>query len=140
MLNFAESGHNAFRATSALERGELKSKGKEIKSIHFNGSDETVEWIHRTVISVSQLSVYGAVANMCGELARDSSCAGRRRAAGNLESMVMKTNLPAANPIAQTDAEVQGKLLREFEQKFAERPEQQKLTKLCSNAGFFEES
>ena len=28
MLNFAESGHPVFRATSALERGELKSKEK----------------------------------------------------------------------------------------------------------------
>ena len=27
MLNFAESGHPTFRAASALERGELKSKG-----------------------------------------------------------------------------------------------------------------
>ena len=37
---------------------------------------------------------------------------------------------------SQTDAEVQGNLLREYEQKFAELPEQEKLTKLCSNAGF----
>ena len=58
MLNFAESGHPTFRATNALERGELKSKGKGVK--------------FRTVISVSQLSVYGAVADLCGELARDS--------------------------------------------------------------------
>ena len=28
MLNFAESGHPVFRASSAVERGELKSKGK----------------------------------------------------------------------------------------------------------------
>ena len=41
-----------------------------------------------------------------------------------------------AHPIAQTDAEVQGNLLREYEQKFAELPEQEKLIKLCSNAGF----
>ena len=27
VLNFAESGHPVFRATSALERGEFKSKG-----------------------------------------------------------------------------------------------------------------
>ena len=33
-------------------------------------------------------------------------------------------------------AEVQRRLLREYEQKFAELPEQQKLTKLCSNACF----
>ena len=31
---------------------------------------------------------------------------------------------------------IQGNLLREYEQKFAELLEQQKLTKLCSNAGF----
>ena len=48
--------------------------------------------------------------------------------------MVKRTVFPTANPISQTDAEVQGNLLREYEQKFAERPEQQKLTKLCSNA------
>ena len=40
MLNFAESGHPVFRASSALKRGELKSKGKGVKSIHLNGSDE----------------------------------------------------------------------------------------------------
>ena len=50
--------------------------------------------------------------------------------------MVIPTEVPTANPTSQTDAEVQRKLLREFEQKFAELPEQQKLTKLYSNAGF----
>ena len=42
MLDFAESGHPVFRASSALERGELKSKGKGVKTIHFNGCDETI--------------------------------------------------------------------------------------------------
>ena len=65
MLNFAESGHPKFRATSALERGELKSKGKGVTSIHFNGSDDTIELILRTIISVNQLIVYGAVAGLC---------------------------------------------------------------------------
>ena len=64
MLNFAESCHPVFRASSALERGALKGKGKGVKSIHFNGSDETMELILRTVLSVNQLSVYGAVADL----------------------------------------------------------------------------
>ena len=68
MLNFAESGHPVFRATGALERGELKSKGGEKKSIHLNGSEETVELILRTVISANQLSTHGAVADLCKEL------------------------------------------------------------------------
>ena len=46
MLNFTESGHPVFRATSALERGEFKkSKGGGKKTIHYNGSEETVELI-----------------------------------------------------------------------------------------------
>ena len=32
MPNFAESGHPAFRSSSALERGEVKSKGKGVKT------------------------------------------------------------------------------------------------------------
>ena len=54
----------------------------------------------------------------------------------DLESMVMPTDFPTADHIPQTDADVQRKLLREYEQKFAELLEQEKLTKLCSNAGF----
>ena len=57
MLKFAESGHPVFRASSALERGDLKSEGNGVKSIHFNGSDETIELILRTVLSVKLLSV-----------------------------------------------------------------------------------
>ena len=71
-------------------------------SIHFNGSDETIELILRTVMSVNQLSVYGAVADLSKELARDSSGAGEPAANENLESMVIPTEFPTANPISQT--------------------------------------
>ena len=53
LLNFAESGHPVFRATSALETGESGSKGKGKKSVHFNSSEETIELILRTLISVN---------------------------------------------------------------------------------------
>ena len=124
------------RASSAWERRELKSKGKGKKFIHFNGSDKTIELILCTVISVNQLSIYGAVADLCEELARDSSSAGKPAANENLGSMVVPTEFLIANTISQTDADVERNLLREYEQKFAELPEQQKLTKHCSNAGF----
>ena len=135
MLNFAESGHPVFRATSALER-ELRSKDKGKKSIHVNGSEETIELILRTVPSVNHLSFHGAVAELCKELARDSPSAGKPAANEILGSMVIPTEFLIANTISQTDADVQGNLLREYEQKFAEHPEQQQLTKVCSNAGF----
>ena len=110
-----------------------------MKFIHFSGGDDTIELILRTVISVNQLSVYGAVADLCRELARDSRCAAKPAANENLESMVIPTEFPIANPISQTDAEVQRKLLSEYEQKFAELPEQQKLTKTLLQRWFFEE-
>ena len=77
MLNFAESGHPIFRATSALKRGELRSKAKGKRSIHFNGSEENIELILHTIISVNQLSIYGAAADLCKELSNDSEVAGK---------------------------------------------------------------
>ena len=68
-------------------------------------------------------------------IARDSRGAGKPAANDSLESMVIPTGFLAADPVSQTDAEVQGKLLRKYVQRFAELLEQQKLTKLCSKAG-----
>ena len=52
--------------------------------------------------------------------------------------MVIPTEFPTADPFSQTDAEVQGNLLREYEEKFSELPEQEKLTKICSKRWFLE--
>ena len=56
MLEFTESGHPVFRATSPLTRGVLKSKGGGKLSIHFCADGETIETVLRTIISVNQLS------------------------------------------------------------------------------------
>ena len=60
LLEFAESGHPTFRATTPLSRGILKSKGRGKLSIHF-AADEHI------IICDNQLSIYGAVANICEE-------------------------------------------------------------------------
>ena len=67
MLTLAESGHPVFRATSPLSRGQLKSKGGGKLSIHCCADLETIKTVFRTIISVNQLSLYGAVAEMCEE-------------------------------------------------------------------------
>ena len=65
MLTFAESGHPIFRATSPLSRGQLKSKRGGKLSIHYCADLETIETVVRTITYVNQLSLYGAVAEMC---------------------------------------------------------------------------
>ena len=68
LLEFAEFGHPTLRATTPFSRGQLKSKGHDGKlSIHFAADEFTIETIFRIVISVNQLSVYGAVAAICEE-------------------------------------------------------------------------
>ena len=48
-------------ATSPLSRGTLKSKGGGTLSLHFYADGDTIETVFRTIISVNQLSIYGAV-------------------------------------------------------------------------------
>ena len=67
MLTVAESGHPVFRSTSPLSRGVLKSKGGGKLSIHYCVDPGTIETVFRTITSVNQLSVHGAVAEMCEE-------------------------------------------------------------------------
>ena len=67
LLLIAESGHPIFRATTPLSRGQLKSKGKGKVSIHFTANQDTIDTIYRIILSVNQLSVYGAVAAICEE-------------------------------------------------------------------------
>ena len=67
LLEFAESGQPIFRATTPLSTGNLKSKGHGKLSIHFTAEYPTIQTVFRIIISVNQLSIYGAVANICEE-------------------------------------------------------------------------
>ena len=67
MIKFGESGHPVFRATSPLSRGTLKSKGGGKLSTHFCPDDGTIETVFRTIIFVNQVSIYGAVSDLCEE-------------------------------------------------------------------------
>ena len=67
LLEFAESGHPIFRATTPLSRGQLKSKGRGKLTIHLTADQDTVDAMYRIILSVNQLSVYGAVAATCEE-------------------------------------------------------------------------
>ena len=59
--------NNESLATSPLSRGTLKSKGGGKLSIHFCADEGTIETVFRTIISVNQLSIYGAVSDLCDE-------------------------------------------------------------------------
>ena len=76
MIKFRESGHPVFRATSPLSRGTLKSKGGGKLSFHFCADGDTIEAVFRT-LSVDQLSIYGAVSDLCEEYSTCQTRTGR---------------------------------------------------------------
>ena len=67
LLEFAESGHPTFRATTPLSKCILKRKEHEKLSIHFTADELTIDAIYRIILSVNQLSVCGAVGAVCEE-------------------------------------------------------------------------
>ena len=67
MLEFAESGHPIFRATSPLSRGRLNNKDHGKLSIHYAADLKTIETIFRIIVSANHLSLYGAIAEICEE-------------------------------------------------------------------------
>ena len=111
MIKFGESGHPVFRATSPLSRGVLKSKGGGKLSIHFCADGKTVETVFHTIISVNQLSLYGAVAEMCEECNTCHVRTGRPVVAGQSDPLfvptsVMKTHIPLTDDPAQPEQDL----------------------------------
>ena len=97
IIKFGESGHTVFRATSPLSRGTLKSKGGGKLLKHFCADGGTIETVFRTIISGNQLSIYGAVSDLCEEYNACQVRTGRPVLAGQSDPLfeptsVMKTH------------------------------------------------
>ena len=97
MLKFGESGHPVFRSTSPLSRGVLESKVGGKLSMHCCADPGTIETVFRTIIDVNQLSLYGAVAEMCEEYESCHDRTGRLVVKGqsspSFVPSVIKTNI-----------------------------------------------
>ena len=65
--NSQKAGCPIFRATSPLSRGRFRRKGHGKLSIHYAADLETVETNFQMIVSANQLSLYGAVAEICEE-------------------------------------------------------------------------
>ena len=93
MFQFGESKHPVFRSTSPLPRGVLKSKGGGKLSIHFCADGDTIETVFRTIISVNQLSIYGAVSDLCVECKSCHVRTGRLVLVGQSDPLFVPTSV-----------------------------------------------
>ena len=134
MVTLAESGHPVFRATSPLSRGQFKGKGGGKLSIHNCADLESIKTVFRTIISVIQLSLYGAVAEMCEEYETFHDRTEKPVVGGQSSSSisVIKTEVPLdRDGRAHKDV-----LLRQYAERIEKLLQQDRLSKFCMDAGF----
>ena len=133
LLEFAKSGHPIFRATTPLSRGKLKSKGKGKVSIHFSAEPETIDTIYRIILSVNQLSVYGAVAAICEEFVGQPDNTGQPVV---LEGQSIVLGEVEAEAPAQEEPQNSNVALQKYFQQVRQLSPEDKLGKFCKEAGF----
>ena len=111
-----------------------KSKGHGKLSIHFVAFQETIETIFRIIVIANQLSLYGAVANMCEdyEFLHDRSGRPDVVMGQSIVLSAIKTEILLEND----DPAYQNFVLQHFEERIEKLSQQDKLSKFCMDAGF----
>ena len=115
MIEFGESGHPVFRATSALSRGTLKSKRGGKLSIHFCADGDTIETVSRTItFCQSAQHLRRAVSDVCEEYSPCRARTGRLVVAEQSDphfapaDLLAKTHTPSTEiPAQKSIAEAQ---------------------------------
>ena len=134
LLEFAESGCPIFRAATPLSRGQLKSKGHGKLSIRFAAVQETIETIFRIIVSANQLSLYGAVANVCEECESLHHRSGRPDMV--MGQSIVLSAIKTEVPLDCDDPTNQDLLLQQYEERIEKQSQQDRLSKFCMDAGF----
>ena len=135
-MEFAESGCPIFRATTPLSRGQLKSKGRGKLSIHYAADQETIETIFRIIVSANQLSLYGAVAEICEEYESLHERTGRPVVMGQSSSSLVLSVIKTEVLLDCDDPAYQNFLLQQYGERIEKLSQQDKLSKFCMDAGF----
>ena len=134
LLKFAESGHPIFRSTTPLSRGKLKSKGKWKVSIHFSADQDTVDTIYRIILSVNQLSVYGAVAAICEEYESHQDSTGQPVTL--VGQSIVLGEIKAETPVHDEDPRNDQIIWRQYVQQIESLSPENRVSKFCKEAGF----
>ena len=132
-IEFAESGCPICRDTTPLSRGQLRSKGHGKLSIHFAAVQETIETIFRIIVSASQLSLYGAVAEMCEDY---ESFHERTVRLVVMEQSIVLSAIKTQVLSDWNDPAYQNFLSQQYGERIEKLSQQDKLSKFCMDAGF----
>ena len=134
LLEFEESGNPTFRATTPLSRGILKSTGRGKLSIHFAADGDTIGAIYRIILSVNQLSVYGAVAAVCEEFESHQDRSGEPEILMGQSSVLGEVK---AEDLLQNENPMNDQIIwQQYIQQVESLSPENKVSKFCKEAGF----
>ena len=117
----------------SIVQGQLKSIGKGKVSIHFSADPDTIDTIYRIILSVNQLSIYGAVAAICDEYEGQPDNTGEPVI---LEGQSIVFREVKAEAPAREEPEDSNILLQKYFQQVKLLSPENRLSKFCKEAGF----
>ena len=136
MIKFRESGHSVFPAACPLSGGTLKSKGRGKLSIHFCADGDTIETVSRTLVTVHQLSIYGAVSDVCEENNACQTRTVRPVLAEQSVPLFEPAKLLIMTPRPSTEVPAQEDLLQQCKERVERLSQQDRVIKIFTGAGF----
>ena len=132
----SEKADTQFSVPRVLCLGTLKSRGGGKLSTHFCADGGTIENVFRTIISVNQLSIYGAVSDLCEEYKACHVRTGRHVLARQSDPLFVPTSSLMKTPKPSTDDPVQEDLLQKYQERVQRLSQQNRVIKFCTDAGF----
>ena len=111
--------------TTVLTHGKL--------SIHFAADLETIETIFRIIVSATQLTLYGAVAEICAEY---ESLHERTERPVVMGQSIVLSAIKTEVSLERDDPADQNFLFQQREERIEKLSQQDKLSKFCMDAGF----
>ena len=105
-------------------------------SIHYCDDLEIIETIFRIIFSVNQVSLYGAVAEMCEEYETLHGRTGQPVVGGKSSSSLVPSVIKTEVLLDCDDPANQDLLLQQYGERIEKLSEQDKLSKFCMDAGF----
>ena len=117
-----------------MSRGQLKSKGHGKLSIHFAADEFTIEIIFRIIISVNQLSVYGAVAAVCEEFENHQDGSGEPEIL--MGQSIVLGEIKAEIPLKNENPLNHQILWQQYIERIESLSPESKKSRFCKGAGF----
>ena len=136
MITFSESGHLVFPCHESIVLRNAQKQRRWKLSIHFCADGGTIETVFRTIVSVNQLSIYGAVSDLCEENKACHVRTGRLVLAGQCYPLFVPTSSLMKTPTPSTDDPAQEDLCQKFQERVDRLSQQNRVTKICTDAGF----